>query len=75
MQPYWAGVLNQEVDGFGVEVSTEALKLRRQQDRVGVIELPRRIATTWPPSAERAMGRGDLRERALARAVPIPKSK
>ena len=64
----------QEVDGLRVEVATKALKLRRQQDSVRVIDLQSRIASTRPWPAEGTMSGGDLSQRRLAHPMPSLKS-
>lgn len=59
-----------EVRSLRVEVSAEALKLRRQQHRVRVIHLERGMSTPAASPAQGSMRRLDLVKRLLTGGVP-----
>src|SRR5438270_491407 len=59
---------------FRVEVAAEALELRRQQQRVGLVELLRRRALPWSRTSHQAMDTLDLVQSGRAIRAPALES-
>src|SRR5205814_2296883 len=67
----WRCHFRQVINGLGVQVAAESLKLRAKQYDVGLIDLLRGVAAAWGSATEGLMGAFDLIQGALCVVLPI----